>query len=175
MQDPRFRQAASAVALEAAEAAMDDEEFREASLRIVEEVDKRLLANEPERRVVLRLPRSEHEALRAEAFRREMSMNRLLRLKAMRHLPDQFIPVATWRTLEGESDGSADQNPVTIPVRRRITLDGEQFRTLVAGGVVRVGGVAIVLADVGFQVMIDSVQEALDAWEARIGGDEPGE
>jgi hypothetical protein len=62
--------------------------------------------------------------------------------------------------------------PVRTTIRAvpRITITADEFRALVDGETVRREGVSIALADIGFQVMLDSLGEAIDKWESKIGG-----
>ena len=40
---------------------------------------------------------------------------------------------------------------------KRIVLSAEDFKTLVGGGIVEQDGVKIILSDIGYHVMIDSI------------------
>jgi hypothetical protein len=113
MKGARFRQAMAAIALDNAEATMGPEELQAAAAEIVEAELERLDRDGRMTNVVtVRLPRTEHHALRIEALDRKLSLNELLRIKAARFLPDRLVPVPAWENQEGESDGSENENPV---------------------------------------------------------------
>jgi predicted HicB family RNase H-like nuclease len=61
-------------------------------------------SNEPTRVITVRLPKSLHESLRAEAHEHRTSMNKLCISKLLQVVEDQLIPADTYASTNGEGE-----------------------------------------------------------------------